>query len=173
MRLPWSRPPLPDDVKTAVQLQRGEIVRAAVEVQDGGYAVATDQALHLLLPQEDEQWRDHRVRWDLIDNVNWSPPALALDMRRDTESAAETIVLEFDHRSDMPAVVRNRVTDSIVVNNQIDVGRSWVRVVARRVFETGDMDWRVVPGPGVDPQKPEVAAAIETALRDARSQWQM
>ena len=173
MRLPWSRPALPDDVKTAVNLNRGELVRAAVGIQDDGYAVATDQALHLLLSEGDSEWQDHRIRWDLIDNVTWSPPALALELRRDTDASAERVVLEFDHRSDLPAVVRNRVTDSIVVNNQIDVGRSWVRVVARRVFETGEMQWRVVPGPGIDPTQPEVAAAIEEALREAREQWQM
>ena len=130
-------------------------------------------ALHLLLTVSDEDRQDLRIGWDLVDNVTWSPPALALELRRDRDSAPEQLVLEIDQRSNLPAVVRNRVMDSIVVNDKIEYGRSWIRIIARKIFETGELEWRVVPGPGLDPASPDVADAIDTQLRQARLQWEM
>ena len=173
MRLPWTREKIPDHIRESVEFAPGEIVRAAGHVQDAGYAVATDMALHLLLTVSDEDRQDLRIGWDLVDNVTWSPPALALELRRDRDSASEQLVLEIDQRSNLPAVVRNRVMDSIVVNDKIEYGRSWIRIIARKIFETGELEWRVVPGPGLDPASPDVADAIDTQLRQARLQWEM
>ena len=173
MRLPWSREKIPEYIRDAVDLTLGERVRAAVEIQDGGYAVATDMALHLLLAVPEADRQDLRIRWDLIDNVTWSPPTLVLELRRDRDAAPEQLALDMDQRADLPAVVRNRVTDSIVVNDKIEYGRSWIRIIARKIFETQEVEWRVVPGPGLDASAPDVADAIELHLHQARSQWEM
>ena len=91
----------------------------------------------------------------------------------DRDAAPEQLALDMDQRADLPAVVRNRVTDSIVVNDKIEYGRSWIRIIARKIFETQEVEWRVVPGPGLDASAPDVADAIELHLHQARSQWEM
>lgn len=176
MRLPWRRNPVPDEVRGAVQLLPGEQVVAA-DRADEGYVVVSDRALHLLLPSDPHSpadgLQDVRIGWELVDRASWNPPALELQLRRSAASAPQQLVVELDHRSDLPAVVRDRVTASIVVNERIELERSWVRVVARRIFDTGELTWRLLPGPGADMADPTVGAAVEGRLEELRSQWEM
>lgn len=176
MRLPWRKNPVPDEVRSAVQLRPGELVVAAERTEDG-FVVVSDRAMHLLIRAESDPaaggLEDVRIGWDLVDRASWNPPVLELELRRTAESAPQPFVLELDHRSDLPAVVRDRVTASIVVNERIEMEHSWVRVVARRIFDTGELQWRLLPGPGVDTGDPRIVAAIDGRLEELRSQWEV
>ncbi len=176
MRLPWQREKVPAQIREALELAPGERVVAAAQTEDDGYAVASDRALHLVLPADpvaDGQMTVVRIRWDLIDNASWSPPALMVELRRFVDAPPERVVLELDRRSEVPAVVRDRVTASIVVNNKVDLGRSWIRVMARRNYDSEVLEWRLQHGPGIDPADPATQALIAEQLDQIRSQWEV
>lgn len=176
MRIPWRRELVPEDVRAAVALQPGERVLAAAPGGDQAFLVASDRALYVVpaVPGPDEsapgeRGPARRIRWDLIDRARWEPPLLLLELRADETAPVRAEQLAVDQTGDLPAVVRDRVTNSILVNSRIDVAGGHARVVARRNTDTNLLQWRIVTSPGVDPQDPLVQQAARRELDDLRS----
>jgi len=163
MRIPWRRDTVPADVKQALVLKPGERVLSVCHSEDTAYLVATDRALHLVDPPEQVRWR-----WDEIDRATWQPPLLELQLQ--VEGGFSQRVVPVDAQGELPAVVRDRVTNSIIVNSRVVVPGGQVRVVARRNSDTGILEWRIVPGPGVDPTDPAVRALTDLELTRLRGQ---
>lgn len=164
MRLPWRREKVPDEVRQALSLPRGEQVLSVCRSEEGAYLAATDRALYRVVPPEVE-----RLRWDRIDRAVWEPPTLTLSVRDADAGPPTARAWPADLSGELPAVVRDRVTGSILVNTQVAVDGGTARVLARRNSDTGEVAWRVVFGAGVDPQDPHVQAVAQAELRDLRS----
>ena len=166
-RWPWRRQTVPDQVKAALDLRPGERVLAACRSGETDHLVATDRALYAVTGARTTRWR-----WDLIDQARWQPPDLVVDVRSDSESTVQRRTLPADPQGDLPAVVRDRVTNSIVVNNAVAVPGGTVRVVARRNSDDGCFEWRTVPGGSVSLADPAVAQAVDAELRSLRAQFE-
>lgn len=164
MRLRWRRERVPDEVKQTVKLQRGEQMLSVCSSDGTGYLAASDRALYRVTPPSAQ-----RLRWDLIDRAVWEPPRLRLEVRDDQTGEVAALVWEADQTADLPAVVRERVTGTILVNSQVPVPGGSAQVIARRHSDTGAVQWRIVFGAGVDAQDPAVHAAADAELADLRS----
>lgn len=166
MKLLRRRERVPDEVRAAVPLLPGERILSVCLSGEVGYLVASDHALYRVeLPAVE------RLRWDLIDRAAWDPPTFDIRIRdSDGEgSGTQRRVWPADQNGDLPAVVRDRVTGSILTNAAITVPGGRARIVARRNADTGEVRWQVEFGPGVDPADPAVAQAAERELTDLRS----
>lgn len=154
---------MPDDVRDRVTFQPGERVLAAASTGAGGHVVASDRALYLI--GDDVR----RVRWDLIDHARWQPPMLRFtvwDPDSDTVSAQAVPV---DQTSDLPATVRNRVTDSFLVNLRLDVPGGSARILARRDTDSGRLVWRTLTEPRGLRHDPAVQAVLVAETAAVRS----
>lgn len=164
MRWVRRRDKVPGEVRAAVDLAQGERALAVCRSGETGFLMASDRALHIVLPPDAE-----RIRWDLIDRAAWQPPFLTISVYDPASDSVQTRVLTADPESDLPSVVRDRVTRTILINNRIDVPGGHVRVVARRSSDDGALWWRVVHGTGVDPDDPLVQQAVAVELAALRS----
>ena len=136
--------------------------------------VASSHAIILVVPADDGQdyQVDWRVRWDQIDLAKWNPPLLKMDIRAPdalTGPPTEHIDVVIDQATELPAVVRDRVDQSFVVNEEIPVGDGVARVVARTHSDTGETSWRVIMGPDLDPQDEVARAEAAAGLAQLRS----
>ncbi|MCB0918234.1 MAG: hypothetical protein KDC39_06650 [Actinobacteria bacterium] len=167
MRLRFVRPArVPAAVKAAVPMAQGESVMAVAASGRTAFVVATDRALSRVEAQDSPEvlWR---LRWDQIDNARWEPPELELDVR--LEQGQHSVVIPVDHRSDLPSVTRERITSSIIVNEEADVGPGTARIVARRHSDDNRLVWRIIMGDGIDPTDEAARTAAEQALNDLRA----
>ncbi|WP_214415960.1 hypothetical protein [Sphaerisporangium fuscum] len=154
MRLPWRARSLPDD--SGVTLESGERVLVHAHVPGGGYAVATDRALHL--PGEKP------LPWHRIDRAMWDEEGLLVVT---TDGAERRVPLPDPGR--LPEAVRERVTSSILVNRHFRLGENGgVRLVARRIPGQDTAEWEFVFDPGLDPTDPGLRAAAEQLLEGLR-----
>ncbi len=159
------RQKVPAEVRAAVPLARGERVLAACRSgDDGAHLVASDRALYVVGVAGVRRWR-----WDLIDRAGWQPPLLLLTAREQDDGPLHSEDLPADPDSAVPAVVRERVTNSILINNRVDVPGGSARLVARRDSDTGELRWRVVFGSGVTEDDPRVQQRVAAELADLRS----
>jgi hypothetical protein len=153
---------LPDDVRAALPLQKGEHVLAAAQCVDGTWAVATDRALFV---------GETRVEWADIAHAEWDDEAslLRIDEMRTSGAAASGRRLPFEDPGFLPETVHERVRASIVTSRHIRIrGRAGVRVVARRVTGSDELRWQVVLDRGLDPEDPQVQALAQAALAELR-----
>ncbi|MCH9816602.1 MAG: hypothetical protein K0U64_09170 [Actinomycetia bacterium] len=174
MRLPWRKPKVPAGVRDAVELIGDERVYLSAQSHEGSYVVASSHALILVVPQDGgPQYKvEWRVRWDQIDLAKWQPPLLKMDIRSaeaHSGPATEHIDVVIDQATEFPAVVRDRVDQSFVVNEEIPVGDGVARVVARTHSDTGETTWRVIMGPDLDPQDEAARAEAAAGLAQLRS----
>ena len=158
------REKVPDEVRDAVSFSDGERVLAWCRSGESGYLVASDRAFYVVSPPESQ-----RTRWDLVDRAAWKPPFLTVSVYDPGSDSVQTRALAADPDSELPSVVRDRVTRTILVNNRIDVPGGHARVVGRRDSDDGSLWWRVVHSTGVDRDDPEVKRAVESELAELRS----
>ena len=157
-------PRLPADVEAGLALAHGERVLAAASVTGGGWVVTTDQALHT---------GGVRLPWSCVVHAAWE--------RADDILVVETVAgepgvlaatrrLPLDVPGSVPAVVRERVMDSIVVTERVPLaGTAGVRVVARRIPGSADLAWQLVLDEGLDPSDRQVRAGAKAALEAVRA----
>jgi hypothetical protein len=174
MKMPWRRPSVPTGVRSVLGLRTGERVLATARSGEADFVVATTVSLCLVEARNAVGATDYsmawRVRWDQIDKARWDPPLMNIELRSVLdEVGTDTVQVHVDQVSQLPAVVRDRVNDSILASEEIAVSDGSVRVIARRNSDTGEAVWRVVFGPGVDSQDPEVRREAEEGLAALRS----
>jgi hypothetical protein len=155
---------LPDDVLGALTLAHQERVLAAAPVTGGGWVVATDHALHA---------GGVRLPWSCVVHAAWERADEILVVETvagEPGVAAATRRLPLDDPGSVPAVVRERVMDSIVVTQRVQLtGSAGVRVVARRVPGSAALVWQLVLDEGLDPAHPQVRAQSQAALEAVRA----
>ena len=157
-------PRLPADVLADLALVQGERVLAAAPVTGGGWVVATDHALHT---------GGVRLPWSCVVHAAWerADDVLVIEtVAGEPGVPAGTRHLLLDEPGSVPAVVRERVMDSIVVTQRVPlIGDAGVRVVARRIPGRADLAWQLVLDEGLDPGDPDVRAGAQGALDAVRA----
>lgn len=160
---------LPGDARGSLKLLGSEHV-VAWGRGPLGYVVATDRALHLTDPGHLPATITRRVPWDRITRATWVEPVLDIAVQSDISGPIEQMSIRLDESGALPVVVRERVTDSIVVQERVEADGFTARVVARRDSDSGQVRWSVVPDPGTDADDPRVRAALAAALDHLRGQ---
>lgn len=156
------RPQLPDDVAQALDVT-GERVLAWSEVTGGGYAVATPEGLRVITPRGEAVRRP----WTDVDHAAWQAESGALAIW--WVGSRQTTPLEILDHSELPDVVHQRVTDSVLLGGEVEVPGGRVRIALRKAAD-GAFVTQAVPGPGVDVRAADVAPLVARALRDLREQ---
>jgi hypothetical protein len=144
-------------------LARDERVLAWAWVTAHAVVVATNQGLFL-------PGRDQRLWWHEIHKATWTGrslviiPAALVEERQGYEVVADAPALEvtLPEPGDVPQVVRNRVTRSVLFSSHRPVPGGGARVAGRRVPGVDGVTWTVRYDEGTDP------AAV--AVRDVTSQ---
>ena len=129
----------------------------------GGFAVATDRALYIPVPEL------LRLPWDLVAKATWSDDAvLTVEGRLDRRGRDHAWRVRLVDPGAFPTVVYERVTSSVVVSERVMLdGEAGVRIVARRV---GDgVRWTMTFDPGLDAHDPDLRRRADEALAELRS----
>jgi hypothetical protein len=162
---------LPEPARASLTLVDGERPIAwasgpGSSAGDPAYVVATDRALHV-----GALWSPSRIPWDRIVKAGWDDPVLELVVQPQPGGRSEVVRLRIDEAGEVPVVVRERVTASIVVQQHLELdAEKGALAVARRDSDTGELRWAVVFDPGLDPADPRLRARADAALADLRSQ---
>ncbi|GAA1738635.1 hypothetical protein GCM10009809_37290 [Isoptericola hypogeus] len=160
----FRRSPLPDDVRQALPLARGERVLASAELGDGSWAVATTSDL-AVVPTGQGAGADVRLRrpWADVDRAAFDPERAELTVEWVDAAADTSLHLVDAERTVFPQTLRERVQWSVVISETVAVpGGGEVRVAVRRTG-AGATFSQAVAGPGVDLARPDVARVVDAA----------
>jgi hypothetical protein len=161
-------PTLPAQVRSLLELDKGERVLAAARLIDGRWLVATTLALHIV--GSDAARGDAHRPWDQVAAAVWSDTASMLQVTW-VDGGAQLVVELAGDLGQLPEVVRERVEASVVASRRFDVhGRRGVRVAIRRTHPGADLTTQVVADRGVNLEDPAVAARVAVELADLRDQ---
>lgn len=132
----WRREALDASVREQLDLLPKERVLAWVDDGAGRLVVATETALHLQrVPPEYA-----RFGWEQIERASYEVGVLSVTLTPDL--AAVTLRVPVGDGRELPVVVRDRVTASIVVDRFMPLeGDTGVRIVGRRAAD-GSTTWR-------------------------------
>jgi hypothetical protein len=129
-----------------------------------------------------------RIPYSEIATVAWADPELDVLIGGQSEGAR----FELDEPGDVPAVLRERVTSSIVISARVDLGEGpergrvrvggsadsaggspGARITARRSPSSEDGEtaiaWQVVFDSGLDPTDPALRAAADAAIAELKA----
>jgi hypothetical protein len=145
----------------------GERVLAASRGVDGEVLAGTRDALYLVVGDETT-----RIPWEQVESAHWDRDS---DVVRVSEMGSWGLVrpehaVTVAEPGRLLELLRERVTASVVLQRHVPVvGRRGFRVIARRA-PRGDrpLQWFFEYDEGVDPGDPDVAAAADAALAEAR-----
>jgi hypothetical protein len=160
---------LPAEVRSSLGLSDDERVISwglASPVDDEArYVVATDKALY-------EQSSGARISWEAIAKGTWEQPDFVLDFQPDDASGMRRLRIRLQDPRDLPAAVRDRVVDTVVISEYRElVHDAGAYFVARRRPGAGvdEIRWSVVFDAGLDPTNTELRAKADEVLEDLRS----
>ena len=130
---------------------------------DDSLIVATDAALY-------EQRSRQRIEWQRVTKGTWEQPEFVIDF--DDDGLARRLRIRVDDARDIPAAVRDRVTDTVVVSEYRTLeGDRGAFFVARRPpnGDVGDIRWSVVFDEGLDPESPAMRERADAELEQIRA----
>lgn len=155
----FRRSPLPDDVRRALALARGERFLAAAALADDRWAVATTADLLVVGPGPQDVVT--RRPWCDVDRGVFDPERSELAVEW-VDAAPDTVLRLVDvERSPFPQALRERVQWSVVLAETVAVpGGGDVKVAVRRTAD-GRFFSQAVAGPGVDLADPAVARVVD------------
>ena len=160
----------PADVVARADLARGDKVLAAARAEDGTWVLATRRAL-VLVPDVAAGVAASTMPWPQIQAAEWNRDDDRLRVSEVGEYGLPRArhELTLHDAGDLLAVVRERVTASVVLQRRVVVrGKQGLTVVARRAPNTNDpLSWSYELDPGLDPDDPEVRDLADKALRAA------
>jgi hypothetical protein len=154
---------LADEVRTMLGLQTGERVLAVATDADGRVVVATDR--DLLLQRHPPEY--DRIGWETVDKATFDGGVLRV-VGVDADGRPFRLRVPLAETGELPQVVRDRVTSSIVLSQHVPLqGERGVRVAARR--RTGDplLRWRYRFDDGLE-ATPELVAEADAAMAVVR-----
>ncbi len=151
-----------------VEVAPGERVLAWAEAADGLVVAGSREAFYLRGPAGDV-----RLPWEKVEAADWDRDTSTLRVAEVGTWGEQRPVHEatIDEPGDLLALVRERVTASIVLQRHVPVtDRRGLRVVGRRA-PVGDaaVAWFFEYDAGVDPDDPVVRTAASAALAQARA----
>lgn len=156
MKLRRQRPP------NIEGLEQGERVLAAASGPDGDVAATTRR---LLL-------RDTSIEWTRVETASWDGDAELLVVTEVPDARGQRrrhrVALESPQR--LVDVVREQVTQSVVISRHIAVdGRRGVRVTGRRT-PADDIVWTAALDSGIDLRDPATKARVDAAVALVRNE---
>ncbi|MCO5323674.1 MAG: hypothetical protein M9946_03675 [Nocardioidaceae bacterium] len=158
-------PVLPRRVLELLEIPRGDQALAAAQARDGRWLIGTRGRLFVVATSV----RD--LGWDQIEDASWNGESGVLSIRllAPYGEPTETISFELDDSARLLQLIRERITASIIVQRRGEVSPgSGFRVLARRNPVSGPLVWMTVFDEGLDPESPQVKAAVEEALQVAQ-----
>ena len=163
----WGRAKLDSSARDRVGVPPGERIIAwgvgSASDPDASLVVATSAALY-------EQRSGQRIEWQLVAKGTWEQPEFVIDF--EDSGALRRIRIRIEDARDLPAAVRDRVTDTVVVSEHRNlVGEQGAQFVARRTPD-GDLEdirWSVVFDSGLDPTDPTLRQRADAELAALRA----
>ena len=142
---------------------------AFAEAADGTWIVGTRTHLVVLGAEVAEH-----VPWERLEDADWDRDDSRLRFREVGEFGRPRPSYSFTMPEAEPAallqLIRERVTASVVLQRgQYLAGKRGLKVVGRRSPAGGPISWMHEYDDGIDPDDPQVAAAAEALLRQARA----
>lgn len=129
------------------------------------HVVATNEALY-------DQRGSARYPWVDVIKGTWQEPDFKLTLDAGSGAGAARVTIRVDDARDLPAAVRDRVTDTVVISEYVELGEgAGAQLVARRDPGAGleGIRWSIVFDAGLDPGDPELRTQADRALADLRS----
>lgn len=162
----FGRSPISAQVRAALGVADRERVLAwgvgDADAADSSFVVATDQALY-------DQRHGFRMPWADVVKGTWEEPEFRFTL--ETAQGVQRVAIALADARDLPAAVRDRVTDTVVVSEYVDLGQEQgAQLVARRDpgADAGDIRWSIVFDAGLDPADPDLRGRADRALADLR-----
>jgi hypothetical protein len=132
----WRRTPLDPGVKDQLELRPKEKILAWVDDGSGRVVVASETALHLQRTPPAYS----RFGWEQVERASYDAGTLTVVLTPELGSA--TLRIPVGEGRELPVVVRDRVTASVLVNRFVPLrGDAGVRIVGRRQGN-GEVLWR-------------------------------
>ncbi len=153
----WRRSAIPDDV-AAMAGEHGKVL-AWGRTHAGLPVLATETAL---LVRQDGTVLD--LPWHRIDRAFWEPPSFTVRYRDPGTGAPRSLQLPLAEHGELPPVVRQRVTLSVVTSRRVELASGAGAVLAARRDGAGAVTWTVVFDAGVDPTDAELQGEARQAL---------
>lgn len=154
---------LPAQARASLGLEAGERVLAHARTSDGAYLVATDRALHL--PS------GRRVGWEHVEHAHWQRGGVHVREVATLGEAPREHNVAVPEPENLPEVVRDRVTASIVINQYLRLeGQRGVRIVGRRGLGSDEIVWNLIFDAGLDTRDPALRARAGELLTEVRRQ---
>ncbi len=139
---------------------------AAARAEDDAWLVGTRDRLHavgetsLSWPWEQvlrADWDDDERRFEVVPVSDFGTPL-------------ETRAYVLDEAADLLALVRERVSASVVVQRHVPVsGKRGFHVFARRPPRGGAITWAFELDDGIDPEDPAVRTAMDQSLAETQA----
>jgi hypothetical protein len=158
MRKPWTRAEPPPAEVVASAAEHGGALAWGLAL-DGAAVVAARGALVL---------GDRAVPWHLIDHAAWDPPVLSVRYRDAVDGRTRPVRLELAQHGELPPVIRQGVTRTVVTSRRIALDGQRGAVFAARRDPAGKVAWTVVFDPGLDPADPALQARAREELAQLR-----
>lgn len=154
----FRRSPLPDDLRRALPLARGERVLASAQLPDDRWAVATTADLAVVGPAAGDVVS--RRPWCDVDRGVFDPERAELAIEW-VDAAPDTVLRLLDaERTSFPQALRERVQWSVVLAETVAVPGGDVKVAVRRTAD-GRLFSQAIAGTGVDLDDPRVARVVD------------
>jgi hypothetical protein len=139
---------------------------------EGTWLVGTRTELVLVDPAGDVALT--RIPWERVEGADWHREESRLRINEVGEYGQPRPSYVFAMPDAEPALllqlIRERVTASVVLQRgRLIEGRRGLKVIGRRSPAGGPIAWMHEYDAGIDPDDPEVAAAAEALLREARA----
>jgi hypothetical protein len=165
MRLFGSGADLPGPVRHAVP---GKPL-AAVQAQDGTWLVGTREGFHAAAQ---DGTPEVALPWEQVHRADWDSETSTLRVERVEDFGLPVTAYSFTlaEPDALLELLRERVTASVLLQRRVELERKrGFSVIARRSPSgRGEVTWAYEFDAGVDPDRPDVRAAAESALVDAR-----
>ncbi len=130
---------------------------------ESSLVVATGAALY-------EQRTGQRIEWQQVSKGTWEQPEFVIDF--EDSGALRRIRIRLDDARDLPAAVRDRVTDTVVISEHRTLrDEAGAQFVARRSpdGDISDIRWSVVFDAGLDPSDLALRQWADTELANLRA----
>jgi hypothetical protein len=146
----------------ALGVHKGERIRASgmgPAKYQPPVVIASDRALYFATEEQ-----PMRLAWTDIAQAGWEQPWLSIHTVR-----GEKITLHLEPAGELPPVVRDRVTASVVIRERVplDVGGNVV-CVGRRESGSDTITWLVEFDADLDVNSTEIRASADRALAELR-----
>ena len=154
-KLPWRRASVPSDLSARVPLMPGERILGWSRLPDGGWSVATGEALLIAAQGAGTDEQPLRLPWHLVSTGVWADGALDVVATPQGDARPERFHLEIDEEGLLAEAVHTLVTGSIAWSSRVSDDTAAATFSARRVPD-GELLWSVAFDRGFDSAHPDL-----------------